>query len=240
LLDQSKAGLERPLIRMGAVAFILGIVVFAGSSMFHASREDPTDHPRVFAEYAESDTWTAAHVGQFAGGMLIMGGYVGLFQLLSKKSQSGIVSALAWLGLVAAILTSSTLAILQAVDGVALKMAVDSWAAAPADEKMAAFRVAEGIRWTEIGINSYFTMLQGATGIIFSLAMIIKKTPVPRWVGGIGMLGAITTMIAGVFVGYVGFASTLGSFAMVAIVSYYLWMIITGIYMWQKSAMHDL
>jgi len=46
---------ERPLLRMGAVAFILGVVIFLISSMFHPSREDPTDHPRVFAEYEQSN-----------------------------------------------------------------------------------------------------------------------------------------------------------------------------------------
>ena len=52
------------------------------------------------------------------------------------------------------------LAVLQAVDGIALKIAVDTWYAIPTSpstsadgsegEKAIAFRVAEGIRWTEI------------------------------------------------------------------------------------------
>ena len=58
------------------------------------------------------------------------------------------VSVLAWIGFATAIIAASTLSILQAVDGIALKRAVDSWVIAPAKEKMAAFRVAEGIRWT--------------------------------------------------------------------------------------------
>jgi hypothetical protein len=55
-----------------------------------------------------------------------------------------------WLGFAATILTASILVILQAVDGISLKRAVDSWADAPQQEKIVAFRVAEGIRWTEI------------------------------------------------------------------------------------------
>jgi hypothetical protein len=57
--------------------------------------------------------------------------------------------------------------LLQAVDGIALKRAVDSWAEAPADEKVAAFRVAEGIRWIEIGTDSVFRILQGSVAVIF-------------------------------------------------------------------------
>ncbi len=130
---------------MGAFAFILGIVIFLVSTIFHPSREDPTNHLRVFAKYAQSNTWIAAHIGQLAGGLLIFaGGFVALYRFLVKSSESGLVSALAWLGFAAKILTASTLAILQAVDGISLKRAIDSWATAPRTEKIAAFYVARG------------------------------------------------------------------------------------------------
>jgi hypothetical protein len=51
--------------------------------------------------------------------------------LILARSESGIASALAWLGLAVMIATGSTLTILQAVNGIALKRAVDSWYAAP-------------------------------------------------------------------------------------------------------------
>jgi len=66
-----------------------------------------------------------------------------LYRFLGQTSESGLVSALAWLGLAATILTAGTLVILQAVDGISLKRAVDSWATAPQAEKIAAFRVAK-------------------------------------------------------------------------------------------------
>jgi hypothetical protein len=150
---------ERPLFRIGTIAFILGVVIFLVSTIFHPSREDPTNHLRVFAEYAQSNIWIAAHIGQLAGGLLVFaGGFVALYRYL-VQSESGLISALAWLGLAATILTASTLVILQAVDGISLKRAVDSWANAPQAEKIAAFRVAEGIRWIEIGTASMFRIL---------------------------------------------------------------------------------
>src|SRR5215210_184661 len=97
--------LERTMLRMGSVAFIAGIVITIVSTMFHASSEDLTNHPIVFAVYAENDLWIAAHIGQFAGVMLVFaGGFVALFRLL-VGSESGTASALAWFGLVTAILT---------------------------------------------------------------------------------------------------------------------------------------
>ena len=52
--------LECPMLRMGSVAFLAGLVIIIVSTLFHASREDPTNHPLVFAEYAQSDPWMAA------------------------------------------------------------------------------------------------------------------------------------------------------------------------------------
>ena len=82
-----------------------------------------------------------------------------------------VASVLAWIGFATAIIAASVLCILQAVDGIALKRAVDSWAAAPPEEKTAAFRIAEGIRWTEVGTNSIFRILEGTVAIIFGVAI---------------------------------------------------------------------
>src|ERR687897_1393268 len=109
--NNNAPNLEHPILRMGSVAFIAGLVIIIVSTLFHASSEDLMDNPVVFAVYAESDTWIAAHIGQFAGVMLVFaGGFVALCRLL-MKSESGMASALAWLALVAAILTASTFTI---------------------------------------------------------------------------------------------------------------------------------
>ena len=78
----STPDLERPMLRMGSIAFLAGMVIFLVSTILHPGREDPTDHPLVFAEYAEDELWVASHIGQFAGGMLAFaGGFVALFPL---------------------------------------------------------------------------------------------------------------------------------------------------------------
>ena len=236
--NNNTPNLERPMLRMGSVAFLAGLVIIIVSTLFHASSEDLMDNPNVFAVYAESDTWIAAHIGQFAGVMLVFaGGFVAVFRLL-VKSESGMASALAWLGLVAGILVASTFTILQAVDGIALKIAVDTWYAIPSTadsegQKAIAYRVAEGIRWTEIGINSYNRILQGVVALIFGVA-ITKSALLSRWIGAVGIFAGAATVIAGVGVAYVGFAplplvgdvSTFISFA---------WIAILGTFMWRKT-----
>jgi hypothetical protein len=228
---------------MGSIAFLAGMVIFLVSTILHPGREDPTNHPLVFAEYAEDDLWIASHIGQFAGGMLAFaGGFIALFRLLSR-SESGIASALAWMGLAATIAAGSALAVLQAVDGIALKMAVDSWyAIAPSPsasdggegEKAIAFRVAEGIRWVEIAANSFFRILQGSVGIIFGVA-ITSSAVLSRWIGAFGIIAGVATVILGVSVAYVGFA-TVGSIEdTVSTWTYLAWVIILGIFMWRKT-----
>ena len=49
--------LERSMLRLGSVAFLADVVIFMVSIILHPSREDPTNHPLVFAEYAEDDLY---------------------------------------------------------------------------------------------------------------------------------------------------------------------------------------
>ncbi len=134
-----------------------------------------------------------------------------------------------------------TFAILQAVDGIALKRAVDSWynllllllLLSATEEKAIAFRVAEGIRWIEIGINSINRIIQGAVAIIFGVA-IAKSALLSRWIGGVGIFAGVATVIAGVGVAYVGFAP-LPIVGDMATITTFAWVVILGIFMWRKT-----
>jgi hypothetical protein len=230
---------KRPLLRIGSITFLTGLAIFIISSAFHAGREDPTNHLRVFAEYSNSPPWIAAHIGQFVGDILIFaGGFVALFRLL-VQSESMTVSGLAWIGLTVAIIAASTLSILQAVDGIALKRAVDSWTVAPAQEKMAAFRVAEGIRWTEIGTNSIYRILQGTVAIVFGVAITVSRI-VGRWIGPAGIFAGALTIAAGVEVAYVGFTSVNTGLGLYSKIIYYMWIGILGASMWRKTTSNKL
>ena len=224
---------EHSMLRLGSVAFLAGLFIIIVSTMFHPSSQPLTNHPLVFAEYAANETWIAAHIGQFAGVMLVFaGGFVALHRLLAS-SESGTAKALALLGLATAILAASTFAIIQAVDGIALKRAVDSWAAAPGDEKAAAFRVAEAIRWIEIGTNSLFRILQGSVAVIFGASIAVSDV-LKRWIGGLGIFAGVFTIIFGVGIAYVGFADQpmVGN---VSTITSLAWLAILGIFMWRKS-----
>ena len=234
-MAQNPPQFQRPLLRIGSIAFLAGVIIAIVSTAIHPSTEDPANHLLVFAEYANSDSWIAVHIGQFAGGIMVFaGGFVALYRLL-VQSESSMASVLAWIGLALAIMTASAIAILQAVDGIALKMAVDSWVAAPTEEKAITFRVAEGIRFIEYGTNSIFRILQGTVAVIFGIA-IIKSKLLSRWIGGAGVVIGAVTIYAGLEVAYLGFGyANIGGLRGISMIIYFIWVGILGGFMWKKS-----
>jgi hypothetical protein len=233
-MEQTSPQFERPLLRIGSIAFILGAIIVVVSTLFHPSSEDPANRLLVFADYANDDSWVAVHIGQFVGVIMVFaGGFVALYRLL-VQSESSMASILAWIGLALAIMTASAFAVLQAVDGIALKSAVDSWAAAPpSEEKAITFKVAEGIRLIEYGTNSIFRILQGTVAVIFGIA-IIKGKLLSKWICGAGVVIGAVTIYAGLEVAYLGFGG-LTTIIGVSMIIYFVWVGILGGLMWKKS-----
>jgi hypothetical protein len=101
------------------------------------------------------------------------------------------------------------------------------------EEKAIAFTVAEGIRWTEIGINSYFRMLQGAVEIIFGIAIAIAKSAIlSRWMGAAGIAAGVAGIATGVITAYLGFSELVAGLWALTL---YPWIVILGIFMWRKT-----
>src|SRR5215218_1132330 len=96
---------DRLTSRIGAVLFLLGLVVLVISTQLHPAHEDPMDNPAVFREYAQSDLWVAVHLGQFVGFLLVIGGLVALYYSIAMRSDAA--AAVARFGLAAAITTGA-------------------------------------------------------------------------------------------------------------------------------------
>jgi len=76
-------------------------------------------------------------------------------------------------------------------------------------------------------------MLQAATGIIFGVAIAIKRGAFPRWVGEIGVVAGILTMNNCITVAYIGFA--LSHLDATYELTYAVWVEIMGIFMWKRA-----
>ena len=70
-MAQNHPQFQRPLLRIGSIAFLAGMIITVASTAIHPSTEDPANHHLVFAEYANDETWVAVHIGQFAGVIMI-------------------------------------------------------------------------------------------------------------------------------------------------------------------------
>ncbi len=233
MVQTSSSELQRTLFRVGSIAFIAGAIIAIVSTLFHATSKDPANQLLEFTAYANSNSWTAVHIGQFVGVITVFsGGFVALYRLL-VQSESIMAFILAWIGLSLAIMTASAFAVLQAVDGIANKMAVDSWVAAPPEEKAITFTVAEGIRFIEYGANSIFRILQGTVAVIFSIT-IFKSNLLNKWICGAGVVIGAATIYAGLEVaqlGFVGPTTVIG----ISMIIYFIWAGILGFLMLRKS-----
>jgi len=217
--------------RLGAVALPLGILVLVVAEIFHPSREDPMNNPAVFLEYANSDIWTADHLAEYFGFLLLLGGLVALYYSVSARP--GVGAGIAPFALAAAVTTAASFTVLQAVDGIALKRAVDAWASAPVDQKTAAFAAAEAIRWIEIAMNSLSFFLAGLTLFLYGLAIALG-TVYPRWVGLVAVVSGAAFMYDGaVVVAYEGFVPSI--IKLVGLLLLAVWAFLMLFLMWRNA-----
>jgi hypothetical protein len=221
---------NRLTTRIGAVLFLLGLVVVVISTQLHPAHENPMDNPAVFREYAQSDQWIAVHLGQFVGFLLVVGGLVALYFSLATRADAA--AAVVRFGLVAAVMTGASFTILQAVDGIALKRAVDAWAIAPPDQQVAAFAAAEAIRWIEIGVNSLAFSLVGLTLVLYGIALALSAV-YPRWLGWLAAAAGVAHIIRGVGASYQGFVPSIA--ALIGLVLLAVWTVIMAVMMWRQS-----
>ena len=221
---------DRLTSRIGAVLFLLGLVVLVISTQLHPAHEDPMDNPAVFREYAQSDLWIAVHLGQFAGFLLVIGGLVALYYSIAIRPDAA--AAIARFGFAVSITTGAAFTILQAVDGIALKRAVDAWASAPPDQQGATFAAAEAIRWIEIGVNSLAFSLVGLTLVLYGIALALSGY-FPRWTGWLAIAAGIAHVIRGVGVSYQGFVPSIAALVGLALLA--LWTVVMAVLMWRQG-----
>jgi hypothetical protein len=222
---------ERVMLRMGTVSLALGLVMAVVFEAMHPSRENPNDNPRVFAEYAQSNSWLTIHLGQLVGALLLL---AGLGALSSSLALGRPVSA-AWARLAtgAAVAAAAAYGVLQVVDGVALKRAVDAWAAAPDDQRTAAFTSAQTVRWIEYGLNALTFSLVGLTVALIGVA-ILTGGRFPRWAGAWAAAAGLAYLVKGLGVAYQGFAGSVTG--LIALILFGAWVPVAAWLMWRRAA----
>jgi hypothetical protein len=197
-------GVERNSATLAAVLLLAGVLVTAIAGFLHPEGPDANDHRIIFATYASSRSWTAVHLGQFVGMVIITFGLVALFFALDVRSGVGL-----WLNRFALLSAGAALAlygVLQAVDGVGLKQAVNAWASAEDGDKAVRFAAAETVRWLEWAVRSYQSFVFGLALILFG-AVIAVTGRVSRPIGYLMALSGLCYLAQGWIIGSSGFSS---------------------------------
>lgn len=215
-MDRQDRTSDRTALRLSASLLVGGEVLFIIAGLLHPAREDANNHPAVFAEYAQSNTWIAVHLGQFVGIALITSGLVALFLALDLGTDKR-AWVMARLGVVSSGVALGLYGVLQAVDGVALKHSVDAWFNATAATKQADFGNAQIVRWLEWGIRSYDYLMFGVTLLLLA-AVVIRTGRLPKPIGYLAGLSGLAFIAQGWIVGSEGFAATAQLFFVAPIV----------------------
>jgi len=216
-------------LRLPAALLLTGQLLYIVVTFLHTGGE-ANDHHDVFAEYADSSSWTVVHLGQFASMAIFLAGLIALLSALHGPARGT-----ARFGAAAATAALALYGALQAVDGVALKHAVTAWAGAPAAEKAARFASAEAIRWLEWGMRSYQNFALGLAVLLFAAA-VARAAWIPRPIAPLMALAGLAYLVQGWVVGSEGFSST-ESLAIVAAYALDLaWMIWLVVAAWRTPA----
>lgn len=215
--------------RLGASCAVAGALLLVVGTYLHPGDADPNDAIAAFTEYAADRLWVASHLAQL-GGMI---GLVAALLCLARELESGRAAAWARLAASGAVASLAIAAALQAVDGIALKRVVDAWAAAPPDERHAAFYAAFAVRQIETGLASVLSLVLGLSVTVFAVAMLVDATE-PRWLGAIAIMGGVATTVAGGVIAYTGFSAAAMVLDMPAGALLVAWMLAVGVRLWRR------
>jgi hypothetical protein len=221
---------DRATLRLSAVLLVVGFIGYVTMGLLHPDGP-ANNHRAVFAEYASSASWTAVHLGQFAGMAVIIAGLIVLHFALDLPAGR------AWVGRLGAVCAAVALGlygVLQAVDGVALKQAVDAWASAPDVDKSARFASAETIRWLEWGTRSYQSLMVGLALILLGSAVAVTPR-LPRALGYLMALSGLCYVVQGWVLGSEGFSATNMSAILAGYVLMLAWIIWLAVVAWRAK-----
>lgn len=86
LHGQGRTVSERNLLRLAGALLFGGFLLTLVVTHAHPSGDDD-NHRVIFAKYADSGSWVAVHLGQFAGVLLALGGLLVLYRLFEQRGE---------------------------------------------------------------------------------------------------------------------------------------------------------
>ncbi len=223
---------NRTILRIGAVAAVLGAVVSVAAGMGFGNLTNEVGAEQVLRSISARPDWywPAVHLGFILGAFL----WVGAFVALAVSLETGISRALGWLGAAAVIAGAGIHVVDSSISGFALASLANAWASAPAAEQANLLRVGDTLLYVLNGtwssVHSYF---HGLPFILSGLAVVFSRR-YPTWLGWVGVIGGAGSLVGGVLLLFdVSFGSARLFIVLAQLVS--LWMVAMGVLMWRRA-----
>ena len=223
---------DRTLLRIGAVLAIVGaIAYFIGNTLTGSA--NPFDTAALLQEAAESTTSVGGRLLEFVGYALVVGALVALYRSITEAPGA----ALAQLGFASALVALAAFVVWLGIQGIATKEVAEAWVNTLAEEKAAAFRVAEALQHIVVGVVGLGSMLFGTAILLYGLAVALSNI-YPRWLGWVAVVVGLGAAVAGLLlflIGASGGNALLIPFALFSILSI-LWVLVMGVLMWRRAS----
>lgn len=176
---------ERHFSRVGAVAAMLGVLIYGGSAVLHPWTP-PHETEAAFADYAAEPHWALIHLAELLGILLMSAAVIALAWRLRR----GAAGVWAILGAAAMVVCAGVYAVFAAVDGVALGIMVERWAEADPAPRELLYETAFAVRQIEAGLFSLQWWMFGVAAGLFAVAFFTSTASPfrPGWLSGMGWL----------------------------------------------------
>lgn len=232
MAETGRRGVERIILRIGAVCAILGAVVSVAAGTGFGNRTTTWETERLLRYLATQPSWRwpLVHLGFICGALL----WVGAFAVIAGALPEGVSGALGRLA-TASIIVGATIHVLDSsVDGVGLTAIARSWATAPAGEQATLLRAGTTLTQVLHGTwASVITFFHGLPFVLLGIAVVASRQ-YPAWLGLVGVAGGLGSLVVGalMFLG-VDFVPSRLFIAFAIVVS--VWMVAMGYLLWLRA-----
>ncbi len=223
-----------PLVRqrMSGALLVAGAVIGLVGNALHPHTANP-DPAATVQTIAQNGAWVGVHLAVIVAILLIIGGLVGLAELL-KDTVGG---ALAGLGLAAALLGGAVVTVSTAVDGFVGKALALSSVGAPAADAALALRLSIAVNQVQFGIWSIgMLVFFGAAFACFGIAVSASRR-FPGWFGLVAVVGGSGSAVAALLqIAATGAVQAAETLFLASSVLLTLWTLALGVLMWRGRA----
>ncbi|MEO6578229.1 MAG: DUF4386 family protein [Candidatus Limnocylindria bacterium] len=219
-------------MKISGALLIAGAVIGTIGNAMHPHTAFPDPAATVQA-IAQNGSWVAIHLGVIVAILLIIGGLVGLADVLRGPAAEPV----ARLGVAAALIGGTVVTVSTAIDGFGRKALAVAVADAPSTEAGTALRIAIAVNDAQFGLWSIgMLVFFGATFACFGGAVLASRQ-FPAWFGWVALVGAAGSAVAALLqVAANGQVQAAETTFLVSSIVLTVWTLAVGIRLWRGAA----